>query len=347
MRIVVAPDKFKGCLSATEVAAAMAAGARAVEPNILIDECPMADGGEGTVDALVKATGGRFVMRRVTGPLPEMQVDATFGLIDEGRTAVIEMAAASGLHLLRPDAYDALRATTFGTGELLRAAVEIGVRKIILGIGGSATTDGGVGCRDACARVLDKLRGIEIVVACDVSNPLYGPNGAAHIFGPQKGASPEQVSQLDERLRKLADHFNAHDLAKRPGAGAAGGLGFGMMLFFAASLRPGIDIVIEATRLPDRLRGADLCFTGEGRFDHQTASGKVVTGVARESKRLRVPCVAIVGSIAEDSNDVAREIGLSRIVPLVRGGVTVEQAIREAQRLIAQGAACVVSSGTA
>src|SRR5437763_14852044 len=225
MRLVIAPDKFKGCLSADEVARAIADGARRADPSIEIDSCPLADGGEGTVAALVAATGGTLVTRRVTGPLPEMKVDATFGVLGdrpgEPRTAVVEMAAASGLALLRPDQYDPLATTTFGTGELIRAAAEMGVRNILLGIGGSATVDGGIGCaqgaglpvllRDGeptspteplCGRDVERVElvkhgrgspvdGVTITVACDVTNPLFGPPGAAPVFGPQKGATPD------------------------------------------------------------------------------------------------------------------------------------------------------------
>jgi glycerate kinase len=300
----------------------------------------MADGGEGTVDALVNATGGRFITRRVTGPLPQMRVEATFGLIHQDTIAVIEMAAASGLALLAPSQYDPLAATTFGTGELLLEASKLGVHHIILGIGGSATTDGGVGCAQACPK--SALAGIQITVACDVNNPLYGPDGAAHVFAPQKGATPAMVEQLDQRLRRLADELDAHDLARVPGAGAAGGLGFGMIAFYAATLRPGIDLLIDATNLRQRLRSADFCITGEGRFDRQTAAGKVVAGVARECRSVGVRCIAVVGSMADGSDEVAREIGLSRIVPLVRDGVTVEQAMRDAREQIARATIDVV-----
>ncbi|MGH7215025.1 MAG: glycerate kinase, partial [Tepidisphaeraceae bacterium] len=297
MKIVIAPDKFKDCLDAIEVARAMAAGARRVDSSIEIDLCPMADGGEGTVAALVAATGGRFITRRVTGPLPDMKVDATFGILGDGQTAVIEMAAASGLALLQPEDRNPLYTTTYGTGELLIAAAgEPGVRRVILGIGGSATTDAGVGCAQACGlpvllddgetvspseplcgQDLDRVilvkhgRGSpierlgEIVVACDVNNPLHGPNGAAPVFGPQKGATPDQVRRLDDSLRALTERLGKTELAQTPGAGAAGGLGFGMLAFLGATLRPGIDIVTDATRLAERLRGADLCLTGEGK----------------------------------------------------------------------------------
>jgi len=339
MKLVLAPDKFKGCLTAARVCDAMAVGARSVDPTIPIDSCPMADGGEGTVDALVRAAGGRFVTRRVTGPLPGMQVDATFGLIDNDRTAVIEMAAASGLHLLRPEQYDPMGATTFGTGELLRAAAELGVSKIILGIGGSASTDGGVGCAAATGQFpID----IEILVACDVNNPLYGPNGAAHVYAPQKGASPAQVQQLDARLRKLAGETGNDELAQVPGAGAAGGMGFGMMAFFGAKLRSGVEIVIEATKLRDRLAGADLCVTGEGQFDEQSSAGKVTIGVARLCGELNVPCALVAGCIRVVEPEL-RKAGFSRWTALRSGTVSREEAIANAAELLARAVGTVIT----
>jgi glycerate kinase len=309
----------------------MAAGARGVDSSIIIDECPMADGGEGTVDALVRATGGKFVTRRVTGPLPEMKVDATFGILGDGESAVIEMAAASGLHLLRPELYDPMRATTRGTGELLLAAAELGVKRIILGIGGSATVDGGVGCAEAATAL--RSGHVEMIVACDVTNPLYGIDGAARVFGPQKGATPAQVEQLDARLRALADELGAHDLANRPGARAAGGLGFGMMAFVNATLRPGVEIVIEATRLRDRLLGADLCLTGEGRFDKQSLAGKTPVGVARLCKQMGVPCIVIAGAV--DSTNLRDEertrAGVTAAVSLCTAGMTPHEAMQNSE----------------
>jgi len=399
MKIVLAPDKFKGCLSAAAVCEAMSAGIRAVDPSITIDACPMADGGEGTVDALVAATGGRIVTRRVTGPLPGMKVDAPIGVLGDGHTAVVEMAAASGLHLLRADQYDPTRTTTYGTGELLLAAAEIGVRRIILGIGGSATVDGGIGAAQAWgARFILKTgqsysagdrrltggdlkhllrfewpaasretpksrrrllgdagvtasvpqykplldtRGVEIVVACDVGNPLVGRDGAAPIFGPQKGATPEQVKELDEGLRHLAEKLLRTPLADAPGAGAAGGLGFGMMAFFGATLRPGAAIVMEATNLRDRLRGATLCLTGEGKLDAQSLSGKTAVSVARICQELKVPCVALAGSLAP-GHERAYDQGLAAAFPIAAGPMTLEESLRNASALLTTATANVV-----
>src|SRR5690348_14671912 len=281
--IVIAPDKFKGCLSAQAVAEAIAQGIWRADGSAQLDLCPMADGGEGTVAALVAATGGRFITERVTGPLPEMKVDATFGMLGDGKTAVIEMAAASGLALLPPCDRDPMSTTTFGTGELLMAAARAGAERVILGIGGSATNDAGIGCAQACGlpvlmaegqpvsateplcgRDLDNVlmvkhgRGspaerMQIIVASDVTNPLFGPNGAAQIYGPQKGATPEQVKQLDCSLQRLAERTGKLREAAVPGAGAAGGLGFGMAAFFNARLQSGVQTVIEATDLKQRL----------------------------------------------------------------------------------------------
>lgn len=334
MKILLAPDKFKSSLTATQVCNAMAAGIHAVDPGIVVDACPMADGGEGTVAAMVAATSGKFVTRRVTGPLPEMKVDATFGLIDNDKVAVIEMSAAAGLHLLEPSQRNPMHTTTFGVGELLTAAVGLGVEKIILGIGGSATTDGGIGCAQACGlpvlladgetvhdsepltgadlpKVLMIKRGrgsrietVPILVASDVTNPLFGDNGAAKIFGPQKGASPGDVERLDAHLQRLATRTGKLDIAALPGAGAAGGLGFGMMAFFNAQLRPGIDIIADAVQLPRRLGSANLCITGEGRLDAQSLSGKTPIGVAKLCRAAGVPCAVIAGRIDVDAQQL-------------------------------------------
>ena len=362
MKIVVAPDKFKGSLSAPEVARAIAAGLRGADSTISIDECPIADGGEGTVTALVAATGGKMLTRRVTGPLPEMKVDASFGVLGDGKTAVIEMAAASGLALVRSEDRNPLNTTTFGTGELLVAAARLGFNQIILGIGGSATVDGGIGCAQACGlpvileggepvsateplcgRDLESVimvkhgRGspverVKITVASDVTNPLFGPDGAAAVFGPQKGATAEQIRWLDDALLGLAMRTGRLPEAARPGAGAAGGLGFAMIAFFGASLRSGAQIMIEATHLRERLAGADLCITGEGCLDAQSLSGKAPFAVARLCKELGVPCVAIVGSASPDA-EAAREQGLADWLTL-SPPATIEESMRRAPELL-------------
>ena len=367
MKVVVAPDKFKGSLSSGVAAEAIGRGLRRADPAIEIDACPVADGGEGTVDALVRATGGRFETHRVTGPLPDMKVDATFGVLGDGKTAVVEMSAASGLALLPPHDLNPMRTTTFGTGELLVSAAKLGVAHILLGVGGSATVDGGIGCAQACGIpvILDQtgaadpreplvgedlrrvvlikhargspLDRVRITVASDVTNPLFGPNGAAPVFGPQKGATPEQVAELDELLRRLAERCGKMAEATTPGAGAAGGLGFAMLAFFGATLRPGFEIVADAVRLRDRLRGADQCITGEGRLDASSFGGKAAVGVARVCREMGVKCVAIVGSCAADVSGSDRAL-FHRIIELQSPGMSLDETIRNAAHLIEQRA---------
>jgi glycerate kinase len=366
MRIVAAPDKFKGSLSAADVARAMEAGLRRAVADARIDCCPMADGGEGTVDALVAATGGKFVIRRVTGPLPEMKVDARFGILGDGQTGVIEMSSASGLALLAPQDRDPMRTTTFGTGQLLMAAAEMGVSRIMLGIGGSATIDGGVGCAQACGlpvileggetvspgeplvgadlkRVVlikhgrgSAIEKVRIDVACDVSNPLCGQDGAAAVYGPQKGATPRQIRELDDALLELARRNDKLDQAKLPGTGAAGGLGFGMAAFFGAQLKSGIEIVMEAVRLRGRLANADLCLSGEGRLDAQSLRGKTVRGVARMCQETGVPCIVLAGSV-DQTVDYAAE-GITAAFSICNGPMTLEEANKKAAELISAAA---------
>jgi len=366
MKIVIAPDKFKGCLSAAEVADAIAAGARQARADVQLDLCPMADGGEGTVAALVAATGGKLVTRRVTGPLPEMKVDATFGILGDGETAVIEMAAASGLALIaRIEDRDPMSTTTFGTGELLVAAAQLGAKNCILGIGGSATVDGGIGAAQACGLpvILEDGRPVspteplcgrdlgsvvlikhgrgspvermKITVACDVTNPLYGPTGAAAVYGPQKGATPEQVRELDAALMQLACRTEMQKEAQTPGAGAAGGLGFAMLAYFGATLRSGIETIIDATRLRERLENADLCITGEGRLDAQSLHGKTPVGVARLCRDLKIPCIAIAGSLGPDLQ-AARAEGLTAWFSICDRPMELADAVREAPLLLAR-----------
>lgn len=330
MKVVIAPDSFKGSLPAKEVAAAIAAGVRKVWPDARIDCVPLADGGEGTVEALVEATGGRFVQARVTGPLGE-PVEAVYGLLGDGETAVIEMAAASGLPLVPPDRRDPARATTRGTGELIRAALDRGCRRLIIGIGGSATNDGGAGMaqalgvsfRDRHGRELPpgglalreletidlsgldpRIRETEIVAACDVDNPLYGPRGASAVYGPQKGATPELVEALDQALRRYAEVLYRDlgiDVQAIPGSGAAGGLGAGLVALLGAQLKPGIELVLEALDFRRRLEGADLVIAAEGGVDRQTAFGKAPSGVLKEAARQGIPVVVVGGSLSDDA----------------------------------------------
>jgi glycerate kinase len=373
MKVVIAPDKFKDCLSAPDVATTIARGIRDAAPDATLDLCPMADGGEGTVEALVVATSGRFETHRVTGPLPEMKVEARFGVLGDGTTAVVEMSAASGLALLKPEDRNPLNTTTFGTGELLVAAAMIpGVTHIILGIGGSATTDAGIGCAQACGLPVILAHGepvamteplcgrdladvvlvkhgrgspverVTITAACDVTNPLYGPSGAAHVFGPQKGATPDVVQQLDDLLHKFAARLHKTAEANTPGAGAAGGLGFGMLAFFTnATLRSGVEIVLDATGLRERLADADLCITGEGRLDATSFDGKTVGGVARLCKSLGVPCVALVGDADGGLRARATGEGLSDYEVIHPNGMSVDESLRRVGELLRHSASAV------
>ena len=377
MRVVIAPDSFKGSVSALGVAQAMERGVRAVFPDAEVRQVPIADGGEGTVEALVTATRGRLEERTVRGPFGE-PVRARWGVLGDGQTAVIEMAAASGLPLVPKDRRDPRVTSTYGTGELVRTALEAGLAKLVIGIGGSATNDGGTGfARALGVRFLDaagaelpeggaalgrlaridlagldsRLASAEILVACDVDNPLTGPRGASAVYGPQKGATPQMVAELDAALghyARVAQAATGRDVALHPGAGAAGGLGAGLLFFTPARLRPGVDIVLETTGFVELVRGADLVLTGEGRTDFQTAMGKAPVGVAQAAKRHGVPVVCLAGGLGDGADDVlAKGIdALASAVPqampleeaMARGAELVEAAAARACRLIKVGA---------
>ncbi len=370
MRVVIAPDKFKGSLTALEAAEAIARGLSRVDPSAEIDRVPMADGGEGTVAALVAATGGSYRTVTVTGPLDDPVV-ASFGLLGDGRTAVLEMASASGLWLVPPALRDPLRATTRGTGQLLLAALEAGARRVIVGIGGSATNDGGAGLGQALGfrlldthgrelepggGELDRLARIErtdqvavlgsatIAVACDVTNPLCGPRGASAVYGPQKGATPEMVERLDRNLAHFADVVERDlDVAVRdiPGSGAAGGLGGGLVAFAGGRLEGGVNLVIEAVNLRERLHAADLCLTGEGALDGQSAFGKTAVGVARLAHSLRCPTLAIAGSIGPGAEAVLEQ-GVDAYFSICPGPVHIDEAIERASELLENATAQAV-----
>lgn len=330
MRIVVAPNAFKGSLTALEAAEAMRDGIVAVLPDAQVVMVPIADGGDGTVDALIAATEGDRRVLRVRGPLGEL-VDADYGVIEGGSTAVIEMAKAAGLELVPPAGRDPGVTTTYGVGELLRHAHDAGARHFIVGIGGSATNDGGAGMAQALGyhllddqghelppgglalKRLSRIRvgGVHanwkeahVEVACDVSNPLTGRNGASAIYGPQKGATPEMVVELDATLHRLAEVIRRDlgiDVEHLPGAGAAGGLGAGLVAFTGAELKPGAEMVMAALKLDARLEGAQLVITGEGRLDSQTARfGKGPAAVARHARNAGIPVIAIGGSLADE-----------------------------------------------
>jgi glycerate 2-kinase len=364
MKIILAPDSFKESLSAVQVARAMARGVAVAcgDATPVVVELPIADGGEGTVACLVAATGGRLVTTLVMGPLGR-ETAAQWGMLGDGQTAVIEMAAASGLPLVPPAERNPLRTTTYGTGQLIAAALEAGARRIIVGIGGSATVDGGVGMARALgASFLDaeskdvghgggelqriehitldgldaRLGETEILVAGDVQNLLTGPEGAARVFGPQKGATPEQVERLDAGLHHLAERLRGdlgRDVEQTPGAGAAGGLGAALMAVLGAELRPGIALVLDAVGFDRHLKGADLVVTGEGRLDGQSLHGKATVGVSHRARDAGVPCVAVAGSLGSGIDTLAGE-GIVATAALVRDEVTVEEAMADAARLV-------------
>lgn len=362
MKIVLAPDSYKGSLTAQKACGAMAAGIRKVMPEAEIIQAPMADGGEGTVQSLVDATGGRIYMANVKNPLGQI-VTAKYGILGDRETAVIEMAEASGLYLINKQERNPLLTSTYGTGELIYNALEQGCRKFILGIGGSATNDGGMGMAQALGvRFLDEKRqdlpdgggnlgrleyidvaGLDkrisessFTVACDVGNPLCGPNGASVVFGPQKGASPAMVSELDNNLAHYAGVIKRElgfDIKDIPGAGAAGGLGAGMLAFLGAVLKSGVDIVIEAVKLDEKLKGAGLVFTGEGQCDFQTVNGKVPYGVARESKKKSIPCIVITGTVGQGI-EALYDHGVTSVFSILDRPMTLEQAMNGAEILL-------------
>ncbi len=365
-QVLCAPDKFKGTLTAVSAAEAMARGARQAGPNVLAEVCPVADGGEGTLDALVAAQGATIHHATVTGPLGD-PVAARYGITADGRTAIVELAEASGLMLVPAGRRVPTLTTTYGTGELIRIATERGCDAVILGVGGSATCDGGLGLVQALgARIWDnggrrihqQFRGgmlglVERVeapptlptirVACDVTNPLFGPHGAAFTFGPQKGATPGQVMLLDAGLAHLAAILGGDPHAT--GAGAAGGVGYGLATLCGARLERGVDLVLDAIGFSGRCEGADLVLTGEGRLDEQTLDGKAVAGVAAAAHRTGVPTIAIVGSMgpgAEACTDPAENGLLQRAIGLAeRFGH--ERAVREPATLLEAVARMVVA----
>lgn len=341
MKIVIAPDSYKESLSALEVATEIEAGFREIFPEASYLKVPMADGGEGTVAAMVDATGGSLVDVSVSDPLGD-PAQAFYGLTGDGKTAIIEMAAASGLALVDPALRNPLKTTTYGTGELIKAALDTGIRHLIIGIGGSATNDGGAGMLQALGiHLLDRsereigsgggcladlnhidigsmdsrLKDCRIEVACDVNNPLTGPQGASVIFGPQKGATAEMVAELDRNLGHYAQLIKRDlgvDVDLVPGAGAAGGLGAALLAFMGAQLRPGIEIVADAVGLDAAIHDADLVITGEGRMDSQTINGKTPMGVAQIAKRYHKPVIGIAGSLATDVT-VVHEKGIDAV----------------------------------
>ncbi|MGG4450017.1 glycerate kinase [Brevibacillus porteri] len=366
MKIVIAPDSFKGSLTAKQVGEAIRSGIRRVLPQSELLVKPMADGGEGTMQCLVDATDGRILTATVNNPLGQ-DISAEFGILGDGVTCVIEMAAASGLYLISAADRNPLVTTTYGFGQLITAGLDQGCRKFILGLGGSSTNDGGAGMLQALGFLLldqddqplsfgggelsrlsridtsqvdMRLTDCQFVIACDVTNPFVGPNGASHVFGPQKGATPEMVLQLDDHLRHFADLIEEtrgiaiHDL---PGTGAAGGVAGALLAFLNGQLRSGVEIVIETTGLAEAMDKATLVITGEGQVDFQTAQGKTPCGVAQVAKRYGIPVIVLAGSIGTGI-DALYEKGVSAVVSITNKPMTLDQSMREAASLLEQTA---------
>lgn len=361
MKFVLAPDSFKGGRSAIEVATAMKTGLSKVFPDAEYDLVPMADGGEGTVQSLVDATHGEIINVSVTGPLGN-QVIARYGMLGDGTTAAIEMAQASGIQYVDDTTHNPMITTTYGTGEMILDALDHGAKEIILGIGGSATNDGGAGMAQAIGvhlrdievneleyggGQLDKLATIDtreidpripktkILIASDVTNPLVGETGSSAVFGPQKGATPEMVKILDANLAHYAaviKHELNKDLAQAPGAGAAGGLGAGLMAFTNSQMEKGVDIVIEYTHLKERAKDADFVFTGEGGIDSQTQYGKTPFGVALATKSVapKAPVIVLSGNIGDGLNVLYRPDAIDAIFPTATAAKSLEKAIADA-----------------
>ncbi|ATZ12471.1 glycerate kinase [Erwinia amylovora] len=376
MKIVIAPDSFKESLSALQVATQIELGFRDIFPDAQYIKLPVADGGEGTVEAMVAATGGKIIPLQATGPLGK-PVEAFYGLSGDGQCAIIEMAAASGLEHVPAAQRDVMTATSWGTGELMRHALDQGVKRMIIGIGGSATNDAGAGMIQALGvRLLDqqgkrighggaelarlaavdlsvldpRIADCQIDVACDVTNPLIGEQGASVVFGPQKGASSAQVVQLDRALKHFAAliqrdmHCDVFTLA---GGGAAGGMGAGLYAFCRATLRPGIEIVTEALGLEALVRDATLVITGEGRIDSQTVQGKVPVGVARLAKRHKKPVIAIAGGLSRDVG-VVHQHGLDAVFSVINRICNLDEALQEAAenvRMTARNVAATLHIG--
>ena len=367
MKIVIAPQAFKGSISAMAVAEAIRDGARRAVPDAEMVLVPVADGGDGTLEALVEGSGGSIRTSEVTGPLGD-RVQAQWGAMGDGTTAVIEMARTSGLALVPTAKRNPLVATTYGVGGAIRHAMEAGFRRFIVGIGGSATNDAGAGMAQALGiRLLDRggrdlplgggalarldridpslldgrARESQFLVACDVTNPLTGPEGASAVYGPQKGATPEMIERLDAALGRFAQVVKRDigaDIEAVPGAGAAGGLGGGLIAFLDAQLRPGVDIVLDAVELDRKLMGADLVITGEGRLDHQTfLYNKAPIGVAKRAMKYGIPVVAVCGSLGERHGEVHNH-GIEASLAITSDPMTLEQAFSQAAELVADAA---------
>ncbi|AYD39529.1 glycerate kinase [Clostridium fermenticellae] len=360
--ILLAPDSFKESMTAKEVCIAMEKGIKKVDSEINCIQVPMADGGEGTMQSLIDATNGKIYSIKVVGPISN-EVEAQYGILGNGQVGVIEMASASGIHLVSKEKRNPLITTTYGTGQLIKACLDKGVKKILIGIGGSATNDGGVGAIQALgAKFLDeqgkeigfggcelgklkridlsnldeRLSKVEIEVACDVNNPLCGKNGASNIFGPQKGALKEMIILLDKNLKHYADIIKEQygkDIVNIPGAGAAGGLGAGLVAFLDGKLEKGIDLVIKYSRLEEKIKFCDTVFTGEGSIDYQTKFGKTPIGVARLAKKYNKPVIALAGNVGNNIGDLY-ENAIDSIFGIMGGVNSLEEALRNGKENI-------------
>ena len=363
MKVVIAPDSFKESLTAKQVSDAIKEGLARVWHDAEFVTVPVADGGEGTVQSLIDATHGEQVFTTVMSPLGN-EVQAFYGILGDGETAVIEMAEASGLHLVPTDARDPKLTSSFGTGQLIKHALERGMQRLIIGLGGSATNDGGVGMLAALGvKFLDesgnaiatnggglihlasidvsgldpRLAQCEVLVACDVNNPLCGEKGASAIFGPQKGATPSDVATLDNALHKfgtLTEKVTGKHVLTREGAGAAGGMGAALLGYTPARLQPGIEIVLETVKLAELVADADIVFTGEGRIDHQTAHGKTPMGVAKVAKQFNLPVIALAGCVGENFQAVY-QCGIDAVFPCVPRAMSLADAMSEADTNVA------------
>jgi glycerate kinase len=372
-RVVIAPDSFKGSLTAAEAALAMAEGVHSVLPAVTTVLLPVSDGGEGLLDVLRGPLDAEIRRVEVSGPLPGQRVEARWAFCSARGLAILEMAEAAGLALVPPGQRDPKRTTTYGVGQMIWAALEAGAEEILIGIGGSATNDGGAGMAMALgARFLDaagktipegggglaslasidlggldpRITGTKIIVACDVTNPLTGPHGAAAVYGPQKGATPEDVPVLERGLEQLAEVLQAQtgiDIREIAGGGAAGGLGGGLGGFCGAVLRPGIDLVLDTIGFDEIVKGADFIITGEGRLDVQLRFGKALAGVMRRAERAGVPVVGVVGSVLGDQREYVGEGGFVSLASLVSEGVTLSVAMTNAASLLRQRTAEVIS----
>lgn len=373
MKIIIAPDSFKESLTSSQVATAVEAGFKEVYPDAVFIKLPIADGGEGTIEALVSATCGHTVTANVVGPLGT-KIKSFYGVCGDGLTAIIEMAASSGLDLVPLKERNPLITTSYGTGQLIRIALDAGYRKFIIGIGGSATNDAGVGMLQALGvSLLDengkeilfggenlahlakidisgmdaRLQQSKIEVACDVNNPLTGPVGASAVFGPQKGATPEMVKTLDDCLTHFSNLVKrdlGKEIDKQPGAGAAGGMGAALQSFLNAKLRSGVEIVIEHTGFRELVQNANLVITGEGRIDGQSIFGKAPVGIAKVSSEYGVPVIAFAGSLGKDAS-VVRNHGINAIFSVVNGPCTLDEALSNAAknvRMTAKNVAAVM-----